>query len=137
MSEDRSNPSGAHCVLLTDEQKRVLLEKGTERPHTSPLNKEYRDGTYRCAGCGEALFTSSAKFNSGTGWPSFFEPIVGSVKTEEDLSYGMRRTEVVCARCHGHLGHVFEDGPKPTGLRFCINGVSLNFVPENNQSTAT
>jgi len=130
MSQNKDESSGAHCVLLTEEQRRVLLEKGTERPHTSPLNKEYRDGTYHCAGCGQALFTSSTKFNSGTGWPSFFEPILGSVKATEDLSYGMRRTEVLCARCDGHLGHVFEDGPQPTGLRYCINGVSMNFVPE-------
>ena len=131
VTDSTNDQQGPHCMLLTDEQFKVLREKGTERPHTSPLNKEYRDGTYHCAGCGEALFTSSTKFNSGTGWPSFFEPIADAVGTKADNSYGMHRVEVVCDRCDGHLGHVFEDGPKPTGLRYCINGVALNFKPSD------
>jgi peptide-methionine (R)-S-oxide reductase len=108
---------------------RVLREHGTERPFTSPLNKEHRQGMFRCAGCGLELFQSDAKFDSGTGWPSFFAPIEPNVATSEDNSFFMRRIEVHCARCGGHLGHVFEDGPKPTGLRYCINGVSLTFEP--------
>ena len=109
----------------------VLREHGTERAFTSPLNREKRPGTFLCAGCGQALFSSKDKFESGTGWPSFTEPLRGAVETETDDSHGMVRTEVHCARCGGHLGHVFEDGPRPTGERFCMNGVALQFRPES------
>ena len=116
-------------VCLTPSQYQVLREHGTERPFTSPLNAEERVGTFVCAGCGEPLFRSDTKFDSGTGWPSFFQPMPGAVETKEDRSMFMARTEVHCARCGGHLGHVFEDGPRPTGLRYCMNGVSLKFEP--------
>jgi peptide-methionine (R)-S-oxide reductase len=115
---------------LTPEQFHVLREHGTERAGTSPLNWEKRDGTFSCAACGQPLFSSDTKFESGTGWPSFFRPLEGAVGTTEDRSYGMRRIEVHCSRCGGHLGHVFPDGPKPTGERYCMNGVALNFKPE-------
>jgi peptide-methionine (R)-S-oxide reductase len=116
--------------ILTPEQYHVLREHGTERPGSCALDKEYGEGTYTCAGCDLPLFTSEPKFNSGTGWPSFFSPIEGAVDTTVDRSLFMTRTEVHCHRCGGHLGHVFDDGPKPTGKRYCINGVSLNFVPK-------
>ncbi len=115
---------------LTPEQFRVLREHGTERPGTSPLNAEKRSGTFRCAGCGQPLFTSATKFESGTGWPSFWSPIKGAVETTVDRTLGVARTEVHCARCGGHLGHVFPDGPRPTGQRYCMNGVALGFEPE-------
>jgi peptide-methionine (R)-S-oxide reductase len=115
--------------ILTPEQYSVLREQDTERPWTSPLNKEKRKGTFACAGCDLPLFASETKFESGTGWPSFYAPIEGNVGVERDFSWGMLRDEVHCRRCGGHLGHVFKDGPKPTGLRYCINGVSLKFVP--------
>ena len=114
---------------LTPEQYRVLRQHGTERAGTSPLDKEKRTGTFACAGCGQPLFDSDTKFNSGTGWPSFFQPLEKAVGTTTDRSFFMTRTEVHCARCGGHLGHVFEDGPDPTGLRYCMNGVSLKFEP--------
>jgi peptide-methionine (R)-S-oxide reductase len=112
---------------LTPEQFHVLREHGTERPGSSPLNFEKRSGTFTCAGCGQPLFTSDTKFESGTGWPSFFEPIEGAIETTTDRSYGMTRVEVHCARCQSHLGHVFPDGPPPTGQRYCMNGVALDF----------
>jgi peptide-methionine (R)-S-oxide reductase len=115
---------------LTSEQYRVLRGHGTERAGSSPLDREKRKGTFTCAGCDQELFASDAKFDSGTGWPSFFQPLPGAVETSEDNKFFMRRTEVHCARCGGHLGHVFPDGPPPTGLRYCINGVALNFKPE-------
>jgi peptide-methionine (R)-S-oxide reductase len=115
---------------LTPEQYQVLRKHGTERAGTSPLNREHRQGVFRCAGCGQELFTSETKFDSGTGWPSFFAPLDDAVGTTTDTAYGMQRTEVHCARCQGHLGHVFEDGPRPTGLRYCMNGVSLEFDPK-------
>lgn len=116
---------------LTPEQYRVLRKHGTERAGTSPLNHEKRDGMFVCAGCGKALFRSDAKFESGTGWPSFFQPAsADSVSEHEDRSFFMRRTEVRCADCGGHLGHVFPDGPRPTGLRYCMNGVALDFKPD-------
>jgi len=107
----------------------ILRQGGTERPFTSPLNKEGRRGTFTCAGCGLPLFSSAAKFESGTGWPSFFRPLANAVVTKTDRSLMLSRTEVLCRRCGGHLGHVFRDGPKPTGLRYCINGLALRFVP--------
>jgi peptide-methionine (R)-S-oxide reductase len=116
---------------LSDEQYRVLRQQGTERAFTSPLYLEKRAGTYVCAGCETPLFDSSKKYESGTGWPSFFEALSGSVETEEDHQYGTTRTEYHCARCGGHHGHVFPDGPRPTGLRYCNNGVSLKFVPRS------
>ena len=115
---------------LTPEQFQVLRKHGTERAGTSPLNREHREGVFRCAGCGQELFTSETKFDSGTGWPSFSAPVVDAVGTNTDTAHGMQRTEVHCARCKGHLGHVFEDGPRPTGLRYCMNGVSLEFQPK-------
>lgn len=107
----------------------VLRRQGTERPGSSPLNAEKRRGTYACAGCGNPLFRSDAKFESGTGWPSFFRVVPSAVRTHPDRSLGFTRTEVACARCGGHLGHLFDDGPKPTGLRYCMNGVALRFRP--------
>jgi peptide-methionine (R)-S-oxide reductase len=115
---------------LTPEQFQVLRQHGTERAGTSPLNQEKRSGTFVCAGCGNQLFESDAKFESGTGWPSFFAPREAAVETTVDRAYGMERTEVRCAKCGGHLGHVFPDGPKPTGLRYCMNGAALQFDPE-------
>ena len=117
---------------LTPEQHHVLREHGTERAGTSPLNHEKRAGTFRCAGCGEPLFSSDTKFESGTGWPSFFAPLEQAVATTTDTAYGMTRTEVHCAKCGGHLGHVFPDGPRPTGQRYCMNGVALEFEPKDN-----
>jgi peptide-methionine (R)-S-oxide reductase len=114
---------------LSPEAFRVLRGHGTERPGTSPLNHEKRTGTFTCAGCGNPLFESATKYESGTGWPSFFRPIEGAVATRTDRSFLMTRTEVHCARCGGHLGHVFPDGPRPTGERYCMNGVSLAFQP--------
>lgn len=115
---------------LTPEQFRVLRKHGTERPGSSPLNAEKRSGRFICAACETALFDSSTKYESGSGWPSFWAPLEGAVETAQDNSLGMRRIEVHCARCGGHLGHVFPDGPRPTGLRYCMNGVSLKFQPE-------
>jgi peptide-methionine (R)-S-oxide reductase len=115
---------------LSPEQYRVLREHGTERAGTSPLDKEYGRGTYHCAGCDLALFSSDTKFHSHTGWPSFWAPIEDAVGTQSDRSLFMVRTEVHCRRCGGHLGHVFEDGPRPTGLRYCMNGAALKLVRE-------
>lgn len=116
--------------LLTPEQYRVLRGHGTEAPGSCALNSEKRPGVFVCAGCGQPLFASKEKFESGTGWPSFNDPIAGAVTTSEDKSYGMVRTEVHCSRCGGHLGHVFPDGPPPTFKRFCINGVAMHFLPK-------
>ena len=115
---------------LTPEQYRILRGHGTERAGSCALNYEKRAGTFSCAGCDQKLFKSGKKFESGTGWPSFDQPLEGSVGTTEDRSYGMLRVEVHCANCGGHLGHVFPDGPPPTGLRYCINGEAMNFEPE-------
>jgi peptide-methionine (R)-S-oxide reductase len=114
---------------LTPEQYRVLRRHGTERAGTSPLDREKRRGTFACAGCGQPLFSSDTKFESGTGWPSFFTPLEGAVETSTDRSWFMSRTEVHCSRCGGHLGHIFPDGPAPTGLRYCMNGVAMAFDP--------
>jgi peptide-methionine (R)-S-oxide reductase len=114
---------------LTPAQYTVLRNHGTERPGSSPLNKEHRKGTFACAGCDLPLFSSDAKFESGTGWPSFFKPLPDAIGTTSDRSFFMTRTEVHCSRCLGHLGHVFEDGPPPTGLRYCMNGVAMKFEP--------
>lgn len=117
--------------LLTPAQYNVLRQSGTERPWTSPLLKEHRAGTFACAGCDLDLFASTTKFESGTGWPSFWAPLKDAVSEERDTSLFMVRTAVHCHRCGGHLGHVFDDGPKPTGLRYCMNGVALKFKPAN------
>jgi peptide-methionine (R)-S-oxide reductase len=117
--------------LLTPAQYRVLRGEGTERPYSSPLNAEHRAGMFACAGCGLDLFSSKTKFESHTGWPSFWQPLDGAIATHADASFGMERNEVHCRRCGGHLGHVFDDGPKPTGLRYCMNGVALVFTPES------
>ena len=115
---------------LTPDQYAILRKAATEIPFTSPLLKEHRAGTFACAGCSQDLFSSKTKFESGTGWPSFWQPVAaGAVITKEDRSLGEVRTEVLCSRCGGHLGHVFEDGPKPTGLRYCMNGLALTFQP--------
>ncbi|MEQ1728454.1 MAG: peptide-methionine (R)-S-oxide reductase MsrB [Vicinamibacterales bacterium] len=114
---------------LTPEQFRVLRQHSTERPGTSPLNSESREGIFACAGCGHQLFPAETKYESCSGWPSFFAALPAAVATTEDRSHFMTRTEVHCANCGGHLGHVFPDGPQPTGQRFCMNGVSLKFTP--------
>ena len=125
-------------VEMTDDQWKaklspqayaVLRHEGTETPFTSPLNNEHRKGTFTCAGCALALFSSDTKFDSGTGWPSFWQPLPKAVSQQVDTSLGMSRDEVHCRRCGGHLGHVFDDGPKPTGLRYCMNGVAMAFTP--------
>jgi len=116
--------------LLSADQFRVLREHGTERAGTSPLNYEKRTGVYDCAACGQPPFESSTKYESGSGWPSFFRPLPNAVETTTDSSHGMTRVEVHCRNCGGHLGHVFSDGPQPTGQRYCMNGVSLKFEPK-------
>ena len=116
-------------ALLTPEQYRVMRGHGTERPGSCALNYEKRDGTFTCAGCDQELFTSTRKFESGTGWPSFNDPLPGAIAITVDRTLGMVRTECHCARCGSHLGHVFDDGPPPTHLRYCINGVAMNFQP--------
>jgi peptide-methionine (R)-S-oxide reductase len=120
---------------LTANQYMVLRQHGTERPGSSPLDKEKRKGTFTCAGCNLPLFSSDTKFESGTGWPSFYQPLANAVETKTDRSMFMTRTEVLCARCLGHLGHVFDDGPPPTGLRYCMNGVAMKFVPQAGSSS--
>ena len=116
-------------ALLTPDQYAVLREEQTEQPYSSPLDAEHRKGTYACAGCGLAVFSSQAKYNSNTGWPSFFEPIARATVMTTDRSQGQVRTECYCRRCGGHLGHVFGDGPPPTHLRYCLNGLALTFTP--------
>ena len=128
----------AYPYTLTDAQWRkklspwaykVLRQEATEHPYSSPLNKEHRAGVFACAGCGQQLFSSKTKFDSGTGWASFWAPLPRAVGTSRDVALGYSRTEVHCARCGGHLGHVFDDGPRPTGKRYCMNGVALSFQP--------
>jgi len=116
---------------LSPEAFKVLRKHGTERAGTSPLDKVYEEGTYICAGCSQPLFSSDTKFNSGTGWPSFYKPLEDAIATTTDRTLFMTRTEVHCSNCGGHLGHVFGDGPKPTGQRYCMNGVSMDFVPKS------
>ena len=137
-SREEVKAQGSFSFRLSDEQWRrrlsaqqyaVLRRSSTERAGSSPLDREHRRGTYRCAGCDLPLFSSAAKFDSGTGWPSFFRPLADAVGTRPDDSLFARRTEVHCRRCGGHLGHVFDDGPRPTGLRYCMNGAALRFVP--------
>lgn len=115
--------------ILGPQRYAILREAGTERAFTSPLDKEHRQGIFSCAGCNQRLFSAATKFDSGTGWPSFWKPLPGGVLTRPDRLFGMARTEVLCARCGGHLGHVFDDGPRPTGLRYCMNGLALKFAP--------
>jgi peptide-methionine (R)-S-oxide reductase len=117
-------------AILNPAQYKVLREEDTERPYTSPLNDEHRDGTFACAGCELALFSSATKFDSHTGWPSFWTPLDKAVGVRDDRSFGVLRQEVHCSRCGGHLGHVFDDGPKPTGLRYCMNGLAMTFKPQ-------
>lgn len=120
---------------LTPQQYSVLRQSGTEVSHSSPLNDEHRKGTYVCVGCGLPLFTSEMKYDSGTGWPSFFDAIKGHVETKKDWSMLIPRTEYHCARCGGHQGHLFKDGPKPTGLRYCNNGLTIKFIPEDKEKS--
>ncbi len=131
VSQDPAARSDAEWqASLSPEQYRVLRKHGTERAGTSPLNAEKRAGSFVCAGCGQPLFSSETKYESGTGWPSFYAPLDGATDTSVDRSFFSTRTEVHCARCQGHLGHVFPDGPKPTGERYCMNGVALAFEPK-------
>ena len=127
---DKTEKTGPSGKKLDPLQHHVLREHGTERPFSSPLNNEKRPGVFRCAGCGQPLFSSDTKYESGTGWPSFYRPIDGAIDTTTDRTHGMTRIEVHCASCGGHLGHVFPDGPRPTGLRYCMNSAALKFVKD-------
>ena len=143
MRDDRADAATFEVVKSDEEWKRllspaaykVLRHEATERPYSSPLNKEHRKGIFACAGCELPLFSSETKFESGTGWPSFYKPLPDAVGTSTDRSLLVARTEVHCRRCGGHLGHVFDDGPKPTGLRYCMNGVALKFAAEKKSSS--
>jgi peptide-methionine (R)-S-oxide reductase len=144
MRDDRADAATFEVVKSDEEWKRllspaaykVLRHEATERPYSSPLNKEHRKGIFACAGCELPLFSSETKFESGTGWPSFYKPLPDAVGTSTDRSLLVARTEVHCRRCGGHLGHVFDDGPKPTGLRYCMNGVALMFKPADGAGPA-
>ncbi|MEQ1814842.1 MAG: peptide-methionine (R)-S-oxide reductase MsrB [Candidatus Nitrotoga sp.] len=129
-----NKPNLQNMKHLTPQQCDVLCNEGTERPFTSPLYTEKRVGMYVCAGCGQELFVSDSKYDSGTGWPSFYQAKEGAIETKTDHKIGVARTEYHCAGCGGHQGHIFEDGPKPTGLRYCNNGVALRFIPEGENS---
>ena len=120
-------------AILTEEEYRILREKGTERPFMGKYDGHFEEGEYVCAGCGETLYTSQTKYNSGCGWPAFSDGIEGKIDESKDRSFGMPRTEITCSNCGGHLGHVFKDGPAPTGLRHCVNSVSLDFKPKKDQ----
>lgn len=133
MSDDRIERTEAEWrAVLSPEEYRICREKGTERAFTGEYWDEHRAGTYRCRACGEALFSSASKYDSGSGWPSFWQPLVpGRIAEHRDLSHGMVRTEITCHRCGSHLGHVFPDGPRPTGLRYCVNSLSLKLDPDS------
>jgi peptide-methionine (R)-S-oxide reductase len=135
MTFEVQKPDAEWRRQLTPEQYHVLREAGTERPFSSPLNKEKRKGIFACAGCDLPLFSSDTKFESGTGWPSFYQALPDAIVEKEDRTLMMVRTETLCRRCGGHLGHVFEDGPKPTGLRYCMNGLALTFKPAGGSSS--
>jgi peptide-methionine (R)-S-oxide reductase len=135
MSDEFERSDAEWRALLSPEAYRILRQKGTERAFTGEYYATKRAGTYLCAGCGQALFDARAKYDSGSGWPSFYEAIAPDrVATDSDTSHGMVRVEITCSRCGGHLGHVFEDGPRPTGLRFCVNSASLTLKPEDEPS---
>ena len=132
-SQDKKNEKDIWKEKLSDMQYYVLREKGTERAFTGEYDGHFEEGTYVCAGCGNKIFESETKYRSGCGWPAFYNAIPESVQEHEDNSFGMRRIEITCSKCDGHLGHVFNDGPQPTGLRYCINSVSMDFNPSDKE----